>query len=374
MRAIVGDAELELALFVGGMHLSPEFGSTYRQIEADGFLITERLETLLSSDTAHGVAATIGLTTISMAGALERTSPDLLLLVGDRTELLGAASAALAYGVPIAHVSGGELTEGAVDNQVRHALTKMSHLHFVAMDRYRERVVQMGEEPWRVFVTGDPGLDAILADRGIGRADLEARLGVALVNPIVVVTYHPPTLDAEQTDSELSSMLRTLEEVRGTIIVTASNADRGGRRINERLRQFANEHQAACYHTSLGPSLYYSLLRHADLMVGNSSSAIWEAPSFELPAVNIGTRQEGRIRAANAIDADADHIREAVTLGLKPEFRESLRGVLNPYGDGRASERIVDVLRSVDIDDRLIKKRFYDACDATTDRAVGMIS
>lgn len=361
LRAIEADPDLEYHLLVAGMHLAPEFGSTVKEIEAGGFAIADRLEMLLASDRPEGVAKSIGLGTILFAQSFARCRPDILLIFGDRLELLAVASAALPLCIPIAHVSGGEVTEGAIDNQVRHAITKMSHLHFVAMDAYAERLIQMGEDPWRVFVTGDPALDAICEMDCLSRPELAADLGIDLIPPVLVITLHPTTLGATSPAHEVSALLGALQYVRGTFIFTYPNADPGYRVIIERTREFTERRPQAILHLNLGQRVYYSLLAQADLMVGNSSSGIWEAPSFRIPVVDIGDRQKGRIRAHNVVNiqADSEAIYSAIQRTLEPGFRSSLSVLQNPYGDGHAAGRITQVLRQIPLDRKLLAKSFY---------------
>ncbi len=362
LRAIEADPQLELHLIVSGMHLSSEFGYTVKEVEADGFQITDRVAMLLSSDTPEGIAKSIGMGTIGFAQSLARMQPDILILVGDRLELLSVACTALPFGVPMAHISGGDVTEGAVDNQVRHALTKMSHLHFVAMEAHAKRVQQMGEEPWRIFVTGDPALDLIHQIEFLSREELADSLGLELTPPLLVITLHPTTLGTASAIEQAEALLAALNRVQGTLVFTYPNADVENREIIERFQAFVAQHPGTKFFPNLGQQRYYSLLSQADLMVGNSSSGIWEAPSFRLPVVNIGDRQKGRIRARNVIDLpfDADAIYRGIQRGLKPNFRASLEGLQNPYGDGQATQRIMKVLKQIDLDARLLQKRFVD--------------
>lgn len=362
MRAIEADPDLQLHVLVGGMHLSPEFGNTVKEIEADGFAIQDRIEMLQSADTAQAIAEAIGLGTMGLASSFTRLKPDILVIVGDRFELMAAAAAAVSFGLPLAHISGGDVTEGALDNQVRHAITKLSHLHFVSMEEHAIRLRQMGEENWRVFVTGDPALDSLREMRLLSREELGTALGMELDPPVVVVTYHPTTLGTVSPEEEVDCLLDVLAPLEATFVLTYPNADPGNRVIIESITQFASSRPRAKCYNSVGQLQYYSLLSHADLMVGNSSSGIWEAPSFRLPAVNVGDRQRGRLRAGNVIDTqvDAQSIAAAVDRALTVDFRASLSGIVNPYGDGHAAERICGVLKEVAIDSRLLQKSFVD--------------
>lgn len=361
LKAIQADPDLSLYLMVSGMHLSPEFGYTLKEIEADGFEINERVEILLSSDTPEGIAKSIGLGTIGFGQSFARFQPDILLLVGDRFELLAVAGAALPFRIPLAHISGGDITEGAIDNQVRHAISKMSHLHFVAMAAHADRLIQMGEESRCVFVTGDPALDLIQSMHFLSQTELSESLGLALKAPILLITYHPTTLGSGDVLQEIDILLTALSRVQGTLLFTYPNADMHGRLIIERIREFVTRQpRTSGFFFNLGQLRYYSLLAVADLMVGNSSSGIWEAPHFHLPVINIGERQRGRLRAGNVIDVECNHeaIYEGIQRGLEPTFRASLVHLQNPYGDGHAAPRIVRELKQVELGVGLLQKRF----------------
>lgn len=362
LDAIKQDSELDAILFVSGMHLLKDYGYTVAEIERDGYDIAERVRMPISSDSPEGIAKSIGLGTIGFAEGLARRRPDVLLLAGDRTELLAVASAALPFNIPIAHMSGGDITEGAVDNQVRHAISKMSHLHFVSMKSHAERLCRMGEEPWRIHVTGDPALDQISRVKLMSRDELEASLAVTIKAPLIVVTHHPATLGGCGIEEEVETLLSVLKRVEGTIVFTAPNADLDNSLIIERLRDFVADNPRARLFSSLGQQRYYSLLVHADLMIGNSSSGLWEAPSFRLPVVNIGDRQLGRLRVGNVIDVpvNSDDIYTAIQRALNPAFRAGLNRLENPYGDGHATERIMAVLRQLNCDLRLLQKKFVD--------------
>lgn len=362
LRKIQAEPEFRLHLIVAGMHLASEFGRTVETIEADGFEVGECVEMLLASDTPQGIAKSIGLGTIGFAQAYARFRPDILLVVGDRFEMHAAVVAALPFTIPVAHVHGGELTQGALDDALRHSITKLSHLHFVAMEEYGRRVIQMGEEPWRVVVCGAPSLDNLHTVTLLGREELTARYGLALNAAPLLVTYHPVTLEYEETERQVRALLSALRASGLPVVFTAPNADTNGRIIIGLIQDFVGSSPSAWLVPNLGTQAYWSLMRHAAAMVGNSSSGIVEAPSFGLPVVNIGSRQEGRVRAENVIDVgnDADEILEAIRLAGSPEFRARLRGLTNPYGDGRAAEMIVNRLRDIPLDRSLIVKRFMD--------------
>jgi UDP-hydrolysing UDP-N-acetyl-D-glucosamine 2-epimerase len=356
--------DLELVLFVGGMHLDAEFGATAREIEADGFPIDERIPMLEPGDSPEAVAASTGRGVEGFARAFARQRPDLLVVLGDRFEMLAAAVAALPFALPVAHIHGGEVSEGAMDNQIRHAITKLAHLHFASAEVHARRIAQMGEELWRIHAVGGPGLDRIAMVEPLSREALARELDIPANGPWLLVTFHPVTLEYRDTASHVDDLLAALEKTDCTLVITYPNADTSGRLIIERLEEFAARHPGRCrLSRNLGDRLYLSLLRHADVMVGNSSSGLIEAPSFGLPVVNIGARQRGRLRGANVIDVEPerDEILRGIEAAQTPAFRARARAAANPYGDGHAAPRIVEVLRTVPLDARLVQKRFVDA-------------
>ncbi len=362
LRAIVDDPALELYLLVSGMHLSPEFGLTVEAIEADGFEIGDRIEMLLSSDTPEAIAKSTGLGMIGFAQSFARRRPDLLVVLGDRFEMFAAAAAAMPFVMPIAHLFGGESTEGLIDEPIRHSITKMSHLHFTATEVYAHRVRQMGEEPWRVTVSGALSLDNLNQIEMLTPDQLEERYGFDLSDPPLLVTFHPVTLEYEQTDRHIEALLSALNDSGKPVIFTHPNADTAGRRIIEGINRYVGEHQNAWAVDNLGTQGYFSLMANAAAMVGNSSSGIIEAASFKLPVVNIGNRQRGRVHDRNVVDVETT--REAILAGIEKassdRFRAGLDDLVNPYGDGRAAEKIVTRLKSVELNQELILKRFYD--------------
>jgi len=362
LRAIQRSAELDLTLIVAGMHLAPEFGETWRELEAAGFAVDERIECTMASDSAEGTAKSIGLGVIAFGQLFGRSRPDILMLLGDRFEMLAAAAAALPFAMPIAHLHGGETSQGALDEAVRHSITKMSHLHFVATPLYRDRVVQLGEEPWRVTVSGAPSLDNLRELDLCTRDRLEAIVGLPLNRPTLLATFHPVTLEYGNARAQCAEFLAALEDLGLQVVLTYPNADAEGRLIIRAIEAFAARHAWATAIANLGVDAYFGLLRHAAAVVGNSSSGIIEAASFGVPVVNVGHRQRGRLRAPNVIDVDCERtaIREAVREALAPAFRRRLAGLVNPYGDGRAAARIVEVLTRTPLDQRLIMKRFHD--------------
>jgi UDP-hydrolysing UDP-N-acetyl-D-glucosamine 2-epimerase len=359
LRELLAHPEVDLRLIAMGAHLSPEYGLTIAEIEKDGFSIDARVECLLSSDSDIGMAKTIGLATLSLAEVLGRMRPDILLLIADRYEMLAPASVALALRIPMAHIEGGEISEGAIDDAVRNALTKMSHIHFTSTETARCRVIAMGEEAWRVHRAGAPSLDHLRRRTLLSRQELESKLKLDLFQPATVVSYHPVTLlpDTTQEADELFSALASLPD---PLLFCYPNADAGSRALIERTRSFLRARANSRVFVNLDALTYWSLLRHAGLMLGNSSSGIMETASFALPTVNVGLRQQGREQARNILDAEAhaDSILEKVRVAKSAGFRRSLEGMANPYGDGHASERIVQVLSTAPSSQvLLIKKR-----------------
>lgn len=362
LRKIQEDPDLTLHLIVSGMHLSPEFGLTLRMIEADGFPVGDRVEMLLCSDTPEGIAKSMGLGTIGFAQVYTRSRPDILLVLGDRFEMHAAALAALPFKIPVAHIHGGEITQGAIDDALRHSMTKLSHLHFVSTEEYARRVIQMGEEPWRVVVSGSPVLDNLHTVTLLKREELAARFGLRLEHPPLLVTFHPVTLEYEQTEWQVRELLEALRAFNLPVVFTMPNADTNGRVIARMVDEFVKGHPSAQLVLNLGTQGYFSMMAVAAAMVGNSSSGIVEAVSFGLPVVNIGSRQRGRVRARNVIDVGygREEIIKGITRAISAEFRAGLYGLANPYGDGRASEIIVKHLREVAVDRRLVVKEFVD--------------
>lgn len=348
---------IDSRLVVTGAHWSPEFGAAAAEIEADGFDIDERVECLLSSDTDVGMAKTIGVAVLGLTEVLARMRPDILLLIADRYEMLAPAAVATALRIPIAHIEGGEVSEGAIDDAVRNALTKLAHLHLVPTEQAAARVRAMGEEPWRVVHTGAPSLDHLRRSTLLDREALSRRLGLELRGDEILVSYHPVTL-AEDTLLEVAPLFAALEEIDAPLWFCFPNADAGSRALAERARVTAAGRPRSRVFVNLDPVTYWSLLRCARLMLGNSSSGIMETPSLELPTVNVGVRQAGRQRARNIIDAvpHREAIVEAIRNAESRSFRDSLAGLKNPYGDGRAAERIVGAVVDAPPGARLIRK------------------
>ena len=363
MQGINDDAELTLQIIATGMHLSPEFGLTYREIEKDGFQIARKVEMLTSSDTSVGIAKSMGLGMIGFADALDDLKPDLIVVLGDRFEIFAAVSAAMVACIPIAHLSGGETTEGAFDEAIRHSITKMSHLHFVAAEEYRQRVIQLGEQPERVFLVGGLGIDNINRLKLLDRAALEASLDFKLGPKNLLITFHPVTLENQSSGQQMSELLTALDQLGEDthLIFTMPNADNGGRELIEMVENFVATHKNARAYTSLGQLRFLSAVKLVDGVVGNSSSGLAEVPSFATGTVNIGDRQRGRLKAQSVIDCapQSQAIFEAIGKLYNAEYRQALQSVVNPYGNGGASQKIVQILRNHDLSD-VLKKSFYD--------------
>jgi UDP-hydrolysing UDP-N-acetyl-D-glucosamine 2-epimerase len=353
-------SDVELGVIALGAHLSPEFGNTLCEIEKDGFPIIARIECLLSSDTDTGMAKTIGLATLSLADTLSVWRPDLLLLIADRYEMLAPASVALALRIPIAHIEGGEVSQGAIDDAVRNALTKLAHIHFTSTEMARRRVIAMGEEPWRVRRAGAPSIDHLRRSKLHRKQELEQRLDIDLSSPTWLVAFHPVTIRHDTTleaEALFAALHRISEQMRGQVVFVYPNSDAGSRKLIERTEQFAEAHANTRIFINLDAITYWSLLRCVDVLIGNSSSGIMESASFALPTVNVGMRQQGRERPRNVIDtaADEDAIVSSIERALDPEFRASLSGMVNPYGEGYAAEMISEVIATTPLEGILIK-------------------
>lgn len=361
LRALAERDDVRLQLYVGGMHLVERFGRTVDEVERDGYPIVERVDFLEEGDSPGDVATAIGRGVIGFAAAFERSRPDILLLLGDRFEMFSAGVAALPLALPLAHIHGGESTEGAVDEAIRHSLTKMSHLHFVSTDDYARRVVQLGEEPWRVHVTGAPALDAVATFRPLPEDELATR-GVELRGPTLLVTYHPVTLQPAAAAAEMDALFGAVVDSGLDAVFTFPNADVGHEAIIRRLESLANGDGRFTVLRNLGTDAYFTVMSRSAAMVGNSSSGVIEAASFGLPVVDVGLRQRGRLRARNvlAVDGAREEILDAILRAVDPAFRRSLEGLVNPYGDGHAGERIADVVAATPLDNRLVIKHFYD--------------
>lgn len=353
---------LDLQIAVTGMHLAPEFGLTFRDIEADGFVIDRKIDMLLSSDSAAGLAKSMGLGLIGFGDALQQLDPDLVLVLGDRFEIFSAVATAMIARIPVAHLHGGESTEGAFDEAIRHSITKMSHLHFVAAEEYRQRVLQLGEHPDRVFLVGGLGIDNIKNLPLLNRAELEAALEFELGPKNLLVTFHPATLDNIKPAEQMKEILAALEMQDDThLIFTMPNADVDGRELFGMIEDFVGRHPHAQVYTSLGQLRYLSCLKHVDAVVGNSSSGITEAPSLHTGTINIGDRQKGRIKASSVIDCRVERVAIAAALNklFSTAFQASLKIVRNPYGEAGAAEKVVKILQEYPMDN-ILKKSFFD--------------
>jgi GDP/UDP-N,N'-diacetylbacillosamine 2-epimerase (hydrolysing) len=349
-------------MIVTGMHLSPEFGLTWREIEKDGYVISRKVEMLTSSDTSVGITKAMGLGMIGFADALADLEPDLIVVLGDRFEIFAAAAAAMVARIPIAHIHGGEVTEGVIDEAMRHSISKMSQLHFVAAEEYKSRVIQLGELPDRVFMVGGLGIDNIKRLKLLDRSALEASLGCTLGARSLLVTFHPVTLETATAQDQMNELLAALSEIKDTrIIFTLPNADTDGRILIKQIKDFVANHENASFYTTLGQLRYLSCIAHVDGVVGNSSSGLLEVPSFRKGTINIGDRQRGRLQAKSVLNClpERGAIRLALENLFSPSFQQSLQCVINPYGEGGGSERILNVIRNCSLDN-LLKKKFND--------------
>ncbi|MFY9084673.1 UDP-N-acetylglucosamine 2-epimerase [Aliarcobacter cryaerophilus] len=362
LKEIEADKELKLQVIVTGMHLSPEFGLTYKEIEKE-FSVNKKIEMLLSSDTSIGISKSMGLAQISFAESYDELKPDIVIVLGDRYEIFSATSAAMIARIPIAHLHGGEITEGAFDESIRHSITKMSHLHFTATNEYKNRVIQLGENPSRVFNVGGMGIENIKRLKLLSKDEFEKSIEFKLNIKNILVTFHPVTLENSTAQEQFKELLGAIDELEDTnIIFTKANSDTDGRVINQMIDEYVtkNSHKSIVF-TSLGQLRYLSALQYVDAVVGNSSSGLAEAPSFKIGTINIGDRQKGRIKASSVIDCEPnkDSILKSFEKLYSKEFQETLKTTINPYGDGCASKKIVEILKSVDLKN-ILKKSFYD--------------
>ena len=360
MKGIQEDSELQLQLIVTGMHLSPEFGLTYKVIEQDGFYIDAKVEMLLSSDTPVGIAKSVGLGVISFAENLERLKPDLMLVIGDRYEILAATQAAMIATIPIAHIAGGDTTEGAFDEAIRHSITKMSHLHFVTNEISAQRVRQMGENPENIYNFGEPGLDQIERLQLLNKNELEKELAFKLRSRNLLITFHPVTLEKESAQKQFTQLLNGLDLLGDDVglIFTKPNSDTGGRVLIQMIDEYVKHKENAVAFTSLGQLRYLSAMSHVDAVVGNSSSGIYEAPFLKKVTVNIGDRQKGRLQASSVINCVPKA--EMIYRAIQNAFVKDCSNAENPYGDGHTSPRIIKVLKQVEDYKKLLKKHFYE--------------
>lgn len=349
IQLVATDPELELQLLVTGAHLSHNHGNTWQHIQKDGFHISKKIEILLATDGPTAVSKAMGLAQLAFAEAFEELQPDLIVILGDRYEMLAIASTALIFNLPIAHLHGGELTYGAIDDSIRHAITKMSHLHFVATESYRQRVIQMGEAPNTVFNVGAIGLDSIKHLNLLNRQELEKQLGTSLQKQNIIVTQHPETKSKSPVQEQISNLLQALDDLEDTLLVfTGANADAQGTAINTALKNYADQNpHKAIFRNSLGQLNYLSCLKHFDMVVGNSSSGIIETPSFKIPVVNIGDRQLGRLMSPNIIHCSSQKtaISQAIQQASHPGFKAKIQQITSPYGDGQAAPQILQIIK-----------------------------
>lgn len=363
MKEIQTDEDLVLQIVVTGMHLSPEFGLTYQVIEVDGFFIDAKVEMLLSSDTPVGIAKSIGLGVIGFAEAFDRLQPDLLVVLGDRFEMLAAAQAALIAKIPLAHIAGGDVTEGAFDESIRHSITKMAHLHFVTNAQSAARVCQVGENPSHVFNVGNPGLDYLSRTKFLSRAALESELDFVFGERNLLITFHPATLDAGSASEQFQQLLHALDQLGPSVglIFTYPNADPQGRALITLLADYVAKRENAKAFTSLGQLRYLSLMAQVDAVVGNSSSGLYEAPSFKIPTVNIGDRQKGRLQAASVIDCEPNAA--SIVSAIHKAIHMDCSQAVNPYGDGNSSLRILSELKKHQDYQDLLQKKFFEVAN-----------
>lgn len=357
-------SDFDVRIVVTGAHLSPEFGLTYKEIEQDGIEVDEKIEILLSADTPSAVSKSMGLAMISFADYFCKLNPDMLIVLGDRYETLAVCCVAMNQRVAIAHLYGGETTVGAVDESIRHAITKLSYLHFTSTEAYRNRVIQLGEQPSRAFCVGAIGIENILNENLMSKAELEASINFKLDSSYAVVTFHPVTLEYSNSAEQLKELLDACGTHKNIkFIFTKANADTDGRIINQLIDSFVKATDNAVAFTSLGMVRYLSTLKYCSMVIGNSSSGLLEAPSFHIPTINIGDRQKGRLQADSVINCEPnrEEIDKAITLALSKEFREKAHNTINPYGDGNTSGKIVDVIKDFILNDKIdLKKKFYD--------------
>lgn len=356
--------DFDVRIVATGAHLSPEFGLTYQEIEKDGLTIDEKIEILLSSDTPSSISKSMGLALIGFAEYFDKLRPDLLLALGDRYETLAVATAAMNQRIPIAHLHGGETTEGAIDEAVRHAITKMSYLHFTSTEAYRKRVIQLGETPDRVFNVGAIGIENIQREPLMSKEELEKSIDIKLNKPYAIVTFHPVTLEQESSMRQTNELLEACASYPSMFFIfTKANADTNGRIINGMIDKFVDSHDNTAAFTSLGMTRYLSALKYCCMVIGNSSSGIIEAPSFGVPTVNIGDRQKGRIQASSIMNSEAkkEDIQKAIDIAFDIEFREKAKETQNPYSKDNTSDMIINVIRDFVIKNKIdLKKKFFD--------------
>lgn len=365
IKKISEDDRLNSQLVVTGMHLSPEFGLTYKQIEEDGYKIDEKVEILLSSDTSIGISKSMGLAMISFSEVFDRLKPDMVVVLGDRYEIFSAVSVASISRIPVCHLHGGETTEGAFDENLRHSITKMSYLHFTSTEEYRKRVIQLGESADRVFNVGAIGIENIKKMNLLSKEELEESINFKLDKKYAIVTFHPVTLENNTAKDQFKELLLALYNIKDLkVIFTKANSDTDGRIINKMIDEFVlNDKERFIAFTSMGSLRYLSAIKYSDVVIGNSSSGIVEVPSFNKPTINIGDRQKGRIQAKSIINCEPvkNDIEKAIERALSDEFLENIKDVKNPYGDGNVSDKIIEKIKYFLENDKInLKKKFYD--------------
>lgn len=362
IKAIDSDKDLELQLLVTGMHLSDAYGSTYKEIEADGFVITERIDCELGEDTSEAISKSIGKGIDGFSKVYHTLDPDIIIVLGDRTEILAAAVAAMVKGIPLAHIHGGETTEGAYDESIRHAITKMSYLHFTSTETYRKRVIQLGEHPSRVFNVGAIGIDSIKTLPLLDKSEFEKSISFPLNKKNVLITFHPVTLETDTAENQFKALLKAIDKLEdATLIFTKPNSDKGGKVIVEMIDDYVEKNnEKAVAFVSLGQLRYLSALQYVDVVVGNSSSGILEVPIFNKPTINIGDRQKGRLMPNSVICCGTKYhdIDKALTIALGNEFKDMIKTQKNLYGDGMTTQKILTILKQSNIGN--LKKSFYD--------------
>ncbi len=363
LKALQKDPSVELQICVTGMHLSPEFGLTYKQIEQDGFIIDYKVETLLSSDSAQGIAKSIGLGVIGFSDAFEQLQPDIILVLGDRFEILAAVNAAMCFRIPIAHCHGGEITEGAIDEAIRHSITKMAHIHFTSTEEYKNRVIQLGESPKNVFNTGALGIENINRLKLFNREELEKSIEHKLEKQNALITFHPVTLEKETSKKQFSALIESLDAFKDIFLIfTYPNADNEGRIIIKMINEYIkNNPDRAISFVSMGQLRYLSALQFIDFVIGNSSSGIIEVPSFKIPTINIGDRQKGRIMAESVINCSPakKEVTNAIKKAISPVFKSKIKNTDNPYDRGNSSAKILEKLKEIELN-KLLKKTFFN--------------
>ncbi len=358
------DSSFDVRVVVTGTHLSPEFGLTFSEIEQDDIKIDKKIEVLLSSDTPVAIAKSMGLALVSFADYFDELKPDLLVVLGDRYETLAVCTAAMNLRIPIAHLYGGETTEGAIDESIRHAITKLSYLHFTSTDKYRNRVIQLGEDPSRVFSVGALGVENIKNQTLLSKEELQASINFSLEKPYAIVTYHPVTLDDNSSSIQFGSLLEACKKFKElNFIFTKANADTDGRIINQMIDNFVEGNSNAIAFSSLGMKRYLSALKYGSIVIGNSSSGLIEAPSFGIPTINIGDRQKGRLQANSVINCNpvSSEIERSIELALSKEFKKRASSVTNPYGDGNTSMKVINIVKEYLLNNKIdLKKPFYN--------------